>query len=82
VLCIEPGWFLAKLIEIVELILFAMSSFALLFIVQRTSWAKAPVVRRRMGTAEALPSRGEERVLALLGMTTKANLYFVMKSAV
>ena len=37
VLCIEPGWFLAKLRQIVELILFALSSFALLFIVQRTA---------------------------------------------
>jgi hypothetical protein len=53
VLCIEPGWILAKLRQIVELILFALSSFALAFIVQRTAWAKAPVVRGRIGTAEA-----------------------------
>src|SRR5260370_31153963 len=51
VLCIERGWFLAKLRQIVELILFALSSFALSFIVQRTAGAKAPVVVGSIGTA-------------------------------
>src|SRR5882724_11562618 len=40
VLCIEPGWILAKLRQIVDLILFALSSFALSLIVQRTAGLK------------------------------------------
>jgi hypothetical protein len=61
VLCIEPGWILAKLRQIVELILFALSSFALLFIVQRTVEPKAPVVRGASARLHALPSRRQKK---------------------
>src|SRR5258705_10010981 len=59
VLCIELGWVLAKLIEIVELIFVALSSFALSLIVQRTVGLSPAAVG--VGTAKAVPSRRQKR---------------------
>src|SRR5258708_17028853 len=61
VLCIERGWFLTKPIEIVELILFALSSFALPFIVQRTAGLKPLRSQGVSARLKAMPSRRQKK---------------------